>query len=347
MTAARQSPSIEFIVKPREDLYLQSTLRKLLRVHKGEPYPCQMQKNQTFSCLFRHYAKHNGLRKEDLVFYFVDELLPDQMPETVYLMPQDEIWVELRKPIEKEKTPTKDVKFFQEQFRVIFENASSSHSDIIFRVGDLNEEVSAHKAILSARSEYFAAMFRKGGMCESLQNVVEIKGYDKVTFTRMLEYVYTNTIKSIESFPNMDIIALLQIANEYCLQDLQILIEQAASKMLNSENIGKFLFVSGKFNAATLLEECKLFVRENKTSLSQDEKFRMEIEASPQLGLMLFDAMLEDGNDAAPTSKKRRRVTEQFVHPTGDLHELVPAHAGETNTIADGAPPPATGADPW
>ena len=24
----------------------------------------------------------------DLVFYFVDELLPDQMPETVHLMPQ-------------------------------------------------------------------------------------------------------------------------------------------------------------------------------------------------------------------------------------------------------------------
>ena len=32
----------------------------------GEPYPCQMQKNQTFSCLFRHYAKHNGLKKEGI-----------------------------------------------------------------------------------------------------------------------------------------------------------------------------------------------------------------------------------------------------------------------------------------
>jgi hypothetical protein len=27
----------------------------------------------------------------DLVFYFVDELLPDQMPETVHLMPQGKI----------------------------------------------------------------------------------------------------------------------------------------------------------------------------------------------------------------------------------------------------------------
>ena len=68
-----------------------------------------MQKTQNFSCLFRHYAKHNGLRKEgihylslflcsllinkycliiDLIFTFVDELLSDQTPETVHLMPQ-------------------------------------------------------------------------------------------------------------------------------------------------------------------------------------------------------------------------------------------------------------------
>jgi RNA:NAD 2'-phosphotransferase (TPT1/KptA family) len=46
-----------------------------------------MQKNQAFSCLFRHYAKHNGLRREDLVFTFVDELLSDQTPEIVHLMP--------------------------------------------------------------------------------------------------------------------------------------------------------------------------------------------------------------------------------------------------------------------
>ena len=32
-------------------------IRTIPRVTAGEGYPCQMQKNQTFSCLFRHYAK--------------------------------------------------------------------------------------------------------------------------------------------------------------------------------------------------------------------------------------------------------------------------------------------------
>lgn len=66
-------------------------VRTIPRVLAGEGYPCQMQKNQTFSCLFRHYAKHNGLRKDDLVFYFVNELHPDEMPEVVHLMPFDEV----------------------------------------------------------------------------------------------------------------------------------------------------------------------------------------------------------------------------------------------------------------
>lgn len=93
-TAQRQSNSIEFIVKPREDLYLEGSVRTLPRVSKGkwtyycfilfylittlnsflgEPYPCQMQKNQTFSCLFRHYAKHNGLKKEGRVRFKYDK----------------------------------------------------------------------------------------------------------------------------------------------------------------------------------------------------------------------------------------------------------------------------------
>lgn len=70
MAANNRTPSVEFIVKPREDLYLEGSLRKLPRVLKNEPYPCQMQKAQSFSCLFRHYAKHNGLRKEGSFYLY-------------------------------------------------------------------------------------------------------------------------------------------------------------------------------------------------------------------------------------------------------------------------------------
>ena len=86
MSQQRNNTAIEFVVKCREDLLLKGESRTISRVKRGESYPCQMQKNQAFSCLFRHYAKHNGLRKEDLAFYFVEELQADDMPETVYLL---------------------------------------------------------------------------------------------------------------------------------------------------------------------------------------------------------------------------------------------------------------------
>lgn len=42
------SNSIEFIVKPTEDLYLEGSMKRLLRVPEGQEYPCQMQKDQSF-----------------------------------------------------------------------------------------------------------------------------------------------------------------------------------------------------------------------------------------------------------------------------------------------------------
>lgn len=43
MAAAQnnRTTSIEFIVKPKEDLFLTGKLRTLARVTKGQPYPCK------------------------------------------------------------------------------------------------------------------------------------------------------------------------------------------------------------------------------------------------------------------------------------------------------------------
>ena len=58
--------------------------------------------------------------------------------------------------------------------------------DVIFIVGENSDEIKAHKSILSARSVYFKAMFREGGMMESREGRVVIDG-DFGTFKRTLE----------------------------------------------------------------------------------------------------------------------------------------------------------------
>jgi speckle-type POZ protein len=325
--AARTNLSVEFIVKPKEDLYLGGSLRKLPRVSKGEPYPCQMQKNQNFSCLFRHYAKHNGLRKEDLIFSFVDELSPDQTPETSHLMPQDEIWVEHRPLFEIEKKsaePKQNV--YSEQFRVLFE--TGDHYDVAFFVGTSSEKIKAHKGILSARSDYFEAMFRKGSMAESTQKEIRIEPNPHTTITsfkQMLEFIYTNTVRGLEDCDADAMVALLIIANEYLLEDLKDFCESFAARVLSFENIGRLMLLSaGNTAESTLREACAYFVLENKVDLAQDQQFRQEIEHSPELGLLLFEYSLpkDISEGYGPDGSKRRRISGADVPPPAPQNSI-------------------------
>ena len=363
--AATRAASIEFIVTPREDLFLGGGERTLCRVKKGEQYPCQMQKNQNFSCLFRHYAKHNGLKKEDLVFYFVDELGPDQTPETAHLMPQDEIVVEHRvKSVTKvEEKPEVSSAVFGQQLRSLLRKGT--FADVMFVVGEERERFGAHKAVLSARSEYFEAMFTpvisagdnhssnsnsnsassssssssKGGSavvaCSSssssssgpVPTEIELLSHDKDAFRRMLEFVYAGDVEDLEEASSTDMIALLNLAEQYCLTDLGKLCEHAAAKIINFSSIGKFMLVSARYDLPQLKRACQEYVSEHKRELRADVNFRREIEENPELGLLILDASAGDDGQGA---SKRRRIT-------GPEHDFV-AHS-DSNTIG------ATGGD--
>ena len=329
---ARQVAPIEFVVRPREDLYLEGAVRILPRVTKGEGYPCQMQKNQTFSCLFRHYAKHNGLKKEDLIFYFVDELQPDQMPETVHLMPQDEIWVEHRaKPIKIVETkPEISAGVFGQQFRKLL--TKGSYSDVTFLVGEQRDEFQAHKAILSARSEFFAAMFGNG-MSESSKNEIEMLEHDANSFRRMLEFIYSGDVEDLEQCSPSEIISLLEMSHRCVLDDLGKLCEHSASKLVAMDNIGKFMLLCSRYESQQLRSACKRFVADNGRQLKGDKDFRKEIENFPELGLLILDASTEDEEPGRNHgSSKRRRITESSDH------DMVPQGSNGSNTIgANGA----------
>ena len=89
------------------------------------------------------------MKKEDLVFYFTDELISDQKPETVQLMHQDVISVSHRKSEEVEMKQELDAQTYSNNFYNLL--MSGIHSDITFIIDETNEEIKAHKAILSAR----------------------------------------------------------------------------------------------------------------------------------------------------------------------------------------------------
>jgi hypothetical protein len=134
----RSSEQVEFTVKPEEDLILEGTERTITRVHAGTPYSCLMLKTQRFSSLFRHYAKHHGLRKDDLAFYFTEELQNEDTPESVFLQKNDEIVVrKRRKPVAPPPVCPDSIYF--RQMRALLDD--TEHKDVTFVVGPCKEQV--------------------------------------------------------------------------------------------------------------------------------------------------------------------------------------------------------------
>ena len=89
------------------------------------------------------------------------------------------------------------------------------------------------------------------------------------------------------------IVELIILANEYVLDDLRINCERHSDRIITLENIGKLLLLSNQHNASLLKKECGKFVTNNKELLASDVNFRLEIEANPELGLILFESTLE------------------------------------------------------
>ncbi|KAL3910399.1 MAG: hypothetical protein SGILL_007704, partial [Bacillariaceae sp.] len=157
-----------------KDLYLSGSENTIRRVTAETNYSCLMLKTQRFSSLFRHYAKYHGLRKDDLEYYFVNPLENEDTPESVQLQRGDTIMVRKRRKPEPPEAAADDDEFFRDMRDLLDDE---EHMETIFCVvppdnddfmedsdkeGDATPiEIRAHKCVLTARTEYFKAFFRK------------------------------------------------------------------------------------------------------------------------------------------------------------------------------------------
>jgi hypothetical protein len=315
MSVQRRSQSIEFTVLSRENLYLEGKNEILFRVKKGQSYPCQMNKDQQFSCLFSHYAKHNGLDKDNLRFFFVDELEQEQTPLSVHLMPEDHIHVEhRRRPYTQHASAAEPLKEFPSEFKWLL--AERAHADVEFMVGSVQRRVRAHKAILAARSEYFQVMFQSGMMIESSNGCVNISTEFKV-FQQLLEFIYTNTVEDISRCTADEVVQLLIAADEYLLADLKRLCEEMLTRHLDHDNIAPLFLVSKTFCASTLAHECRVYLNDHLTHLKTVPSFRKELMTNNELSLLVIDSLGDVDAMLRPSGRKRMRLSGS--DDTGDV----------------------------
>ncbi|XP_042143046.1 rho-related BTB domain-containing protein 1 isoform X4 [Ixodes scapularis] len=97
----------------------------------------------------------------------------------------------------------------------------SLFSDVLFQLDD--GFCSAHRALLMARCDMMAAMFR-GDFRESSAKVVHFPGARRECFERLLTYLYTDSVSDIMS--TNECLDLIELANRLCLPRLICLMEQ-------------------------------------------------------------------------------------------------------------------------
>ncbi|OZC11432.1 hypothetical protein X798_01289 [Onchocerca flexuosa] len=119
-------------------------------------------------------------------------------------------------------------------------------SDFTLHVG--RRSFKCHKAILSARSPFFQAMFRDQTNQESVSGEVNLEDIAAETMAYVLEYIYKDTC-SDSSKRTLEILAA---ADRFCLDRLKNLCQEALIKDLSPNNFCERLRAADLYNAPVL-----------------------------------------------------------------------------------------------
>ena len=354
--------NIAFVLRAEEDLCLEGKEAHILRVKSGATFSARMKRGQRFSTMFRHYCKKHGLKIECLEFVFINVLQPNDTPDSIYLNTNDIIRVrphrraygggKLQFPKLSALEPShqqyvKDLRRLLPQYNEDGDhdvtndvttganvnpnvNPNVTNGDVRILVGEHEEVVMAHRAILMSRSEVFRAMLGNGSMRESTEGVVRMDGHTKKMVEKFLEFLYTNMIENLEA-PECsldDQLELLGLAEEYFCPFLKSMVESIliyqVPSVMKKDTIALLLVTSDTQKALTLQQACIDYVFKNAENILSCPEFKQDIRQSPQIMMLLFEGYSEQycGN-----KRLKLDTTTIPVSPSGPSVENNTTHA--------------------
>lgn len=170
-----------------------------------------------------------------------------------------------------------------DDFRNLFESRDK-FGDVIMNAN--GREFYAHKAILSARSSVFAAMFEQD-MGENKLSRVEVLDMDPEALHEMLRFIYTGQTPNLDSMADV----LLAAADKYALERLKIMCEKALHLKLSAETATEVLILADAHNALHL-KECAIdFITKYPTDVMEELDWKTMIHRQPHLVAEIFEAL--------------------------------------------------------
>lgn len=145
----------------------------------------------------------------------------------------------------------------------------NEYSDVILLVE--SEPFHAHKVILASRSEYFRALLF-GGMKESKQSMIELKGTTIPAFKALLKYIYTGCM-SLGSVKEDVILDILGLAHLYGFTDLEAAISDYLCQTLTVHNACNIYDAARLYQLQYLSKVVSSFLDSQASVIIQEESF--------------------------------------------------------------------------
>lgn len=139
------------------------------------------------------------------------------------------------------------------------------YSDVTLVCGE--REFPVHKAILSARSKVFQAMFEHK-MLENERSRVEIEDIDGEIMFEILRFIYTGETQNLKKLAD----ALLPAADKYCLERLKVQCEEMLCTTIDRENVADTLILADLHSATQLRQQAIDFINTHPQGMPRSVK---------------------------------------------------------------------------
>ena len=191
-------------------------------------------------------------------------------------------------------------------------------------------EIRAHKCILTARGEYFKALFRKGATStsssgetthvafrEATENTIRVEpAFGPGIVRLLLEFLYTNRIAALGSgrVSTDDLLSLLHLSDRWLLRDLKRLVEHELIRShMDVNTVPRMYCATEDFHARRLSKACIDFIMENIREVAGNHAFQEEMRHYPHLTLPILKAAA----DMIPQPVHKKQRTEPPTTPGG------------------------------
>lgn len=176
-------------------------------------------------------------------------------------------------------------------------------------------QIRAHKSILTARAEYFKALFRKScgtmgsinmAFNESSECFINVDSiFSAKIINLMLEFIYTNRIQCIQEVITDDLLSLLHLSDTWLLRDLKRLVEyELIQNHINIDKVARLYCATEEYNANRLQRACINFIMENIREVTGSVLFQEEMKHYTNLCIPILKAAADLIPE--PVHKKQR-----------------------------------------